>query len=59
LRLEVEDDAGVLDGAPVFGVGLSNLHERLHARYGAQATLRLVPLVPAGVVARIELPCAC
>ncbi len=59
LLLEVEDDAGVLTGAPVFGVGLSNLHERLHARYGEQAALALVPRVPAGVVARIELPCEC
>ncbi len=59
LLLEVEDDAGVLTAAPTFGVGLSNLQQRLQARNGAQATLALLPRRPAGVVARIELPCEC
>ena len=59
LRLEVEDDAGVLAAAPAFGVGLSNLQQRLQARHGADATLQLLPRQPEGVMARIELPCEC
>lgn len=60
LRLEVEDDAGVFDDpAPRFGVGLSNLRDRLQARYGESASLVLIGREPAGVLARIELPCEC
>lgn len=58
LRLEVEDDGGVLPDQPAFGVGLSNLSQRLALRYGAAAALTLAPRPQGGVVARIELPCA-
>jgi sensor histidine kinase YesM len=46
--------------AAASGVGLANLRERLAAAYGGAAALTLAP-APAGpgVVARIELPCAC
>ncbi len=57
LRLEVQDDAGLLAQAPVFGVGLANLRQRLLTRYGERATLELRALEGGGVVARIELPC--
>jgi two-component system, LytTR family, sensor kinase len=59
LLLEVQDDGGELAPEPVFGVGLSNLRQRLQARYGEQATLALRARASGGVVARIELPCAC
>lgn len=57
LRLAVEDDGGVLQGEPVFGVGLSNLRQRLALRFGAHASLRLEARAGGGVAARIELPC--
>lgn len=58
LRLEVADDGGAWPSTPAFGVGLSNLQQRLALRYGAHATLQ-VEGAPAGrgVRARIELPC--
>jgi two-component system, LytTR family, sensor kinase len=59
LHLEVQDDAGVLGAAPVFGVGLSNLQQRLLARYGTQAALALRAREAGGVLASIELPCEC
>lgn len=59
LHLAVEDDAGVLAGEPRFGVGLSNLSQRLQARHGDQASLRLWARAEGGVSARIELPCGC
>ena len=57
LRLSVEDDVGVLAGAPAFGVGLANLRDRLAARYGAAASLTLAPRAGGGVIASVELPC--
>ena len=57
LRLEVEDDAGVLPVQPTFGVGLDNLRRRLHARYGERASLQLIAREAGGVLARIEMPC--
>ncbi len=57
LRLEVEDDVGVLPAAPKFGVGLENLRQRLRTRYGDRALLELRTRESGGVLARIELPC--
>jgi two-component system, LytTR family, sensor kinase len=57
LRLEVEDDAGVLPAQPSFGVGLDNLRRRLHTRYGDRASLVLRAREAGGVLARIEMPC--
>ena len=59
LRLSVEDDAGVLPEAPAFGVGLSNLQQRLAVTYGERAALSLQQRAGGGVVAAIELPCDC
>lgn len=63
LVLEVADDAGRLapDGAAVGapgGIGLNNLRERLQALHGERASLALVQLEPAGVAAKVRLPCA-
>ncbi len=59
LLLEVEDDLGVLAQPLVFGVGLSNLRQRLALGYDQQASLTLQARVGGGVLARIELPCGC
>jgi sensor histidine kinase YesM len=37
-------------------IGLSNIHERLQALYGAQASLTLKPKLPHGVIAQLQLP---
>jgi len=49
----------VLVAPPVFGVGLGNLQRRLEALHGRQALLNLRARDGAGVVATVELPCAC
>jgi signal transduction histidine kinase len=58
LTLTVADDGGVLPASPAFGVGLSNLRHRLELRYGDRASLSLAARPGAGVIARIDLPCA-
>jgi sensor histidine kinase YesM len=37
-------------------VGLSNVHERLHALYGDQAAFSLTPNAPAGAIAQLTIP---
>ncbi|WP_211454649.1 sensor histidine kinase [Collimonas antrihumi] len=37
-------------------IGLSNIHERLQALYGSQASLTVKPNLPQGVVAQLQLP---
>ncbi|HWW08011.1 sensor histidine kinase [Collimonas sp.] len=37
-------------------IGLSNIHERLQALYGPQASLTLKPKLPHGVIAQLQLP---
>lgn len=59
LRLAVQDDGGVLAAAPVFGVGLGNLRQRLASLHGDVAGLALQPVVTGGVRAEMWLPCAC
>lgn len=57
LELEVQDDAGKLVHAVRYGVGLTNLQQRLRARYGTRAGMSLRAHRERGVVARIEMPC--
>ena len=60
LRIEIEDDGDELQAVPVArGVGLGNLERRLQSLHGAQASLALAPRPGGGLVARVELPCAC
>ena len=59
LRLAVQDDGGVLPAAPVFGVGLGNLRQRLGSLHGDAAGLVLVPVDAGGVRAEMWLPCDC
>jgi sensor histidine kinase YesM len=37
-------------------IGLSNIHERLQALYGSQASLTVQPKLPHGVIAQLQLP---
>lgn len=37
-------------------IGLSNIHERLQALYGSQASLTVKPKLPYGVIAQLQLP---
>ena len=57
LCIEVQDDSGELPPDQNFGVGLSNLRQRLQTRYGANASLVLARRDPSGVIARLEMPC--
>jgi hypothetical protein len=59
LLLEVEDDAGELPASQQFGIGLTNLQQRLALRFGVHAALTLSQRGAAGVLARIEMPCEC
>jgi two-component system, LytTR family, sensor kinase len=56
LRLEIEDDGGVLPAHMAYGTGLSNLQQRLALRYADRAALSLAPRAGGGVTARLELP---
>jgi two-component system LytT family sensor kinase len=62
LCVTLDDDSGALGGddtAGTPGIGIRNLRERLAVLYHGSASLSLVQLAPAGVRARMELPCAC
>jgi two-component system LytT family sensor kinase len=59
LRVTLDDDSGALDAEGTPGIGLKNLRERLAVLYDGRASLALCQLAPAGVRARMELPCAC
>ena len=59
LHVTLDDDSGALSAAAAPGIGLKNLRERLAVLYGGRASLTLCALAPAGVRARMELPCAC
>ena len=60
LLVRLDDDTGLLKNGPAqSGIGLSNLRERLAVLHGAQASLTLTQLAPAGVRAEMRLPCGC
>jgi two-component system LytT family sensor kinase len=59
LQVTLDDDSGALAAGGAPGIGLKNLRERLAVLYGERASVALVALAPAGVRARMELPCAC
>ena len=62
LCVTLDDDSGVLGGEHTTGkpgIGIRNLRERLAVLYHGDASLSLVQLAPAGVRARMELPCEC
>jgi hypothetical protein len=56
LALEVRDNGAGLASPLTEGLGLANCRQRLHHRYGALATLSLLPLQP-GACARVEVQC--
>ncbi|MES2296104.1 MAG: histidine kinase [Pseudomonadota bacterium] len=59
LCIDLSDDVGTLAPGAKPGIGLGNLRQRLAALYGERASLSLSQLAPAGVLATLELPCAC
>lgn len=59
LLIEVEDDGDAPAAPLVFGVGLSNLQQRLGSLHGDRARLALAPRAGGGLCVRVELPCAC
>ena len=58
LHVTLDDDSGALTDGNAPGIGLKNLRERLAVLYDGRASLTLSQLAPAGVRARMELPCA-
>jgi two-component system LytT family sensor kinase len=59
LAIEIEDD-GVLNTLPQKrGVGLTNLERRLQSMHGERGRLELRLRPQGGLIARVELPCAC
>ena len=58
LILSVEDDAGSLVSQPTTteGIGLANIRQRIEVLYADQASLRLEPLVGAGVKTTLRIP---
>ena len=57
LRLAVRDDgAGLANGAPAMGVGLTNTRARLAGLYGDQCALRLHNPPGGGLEAIVEFP---
>lgn len=57
LVIEVRDDGpGGGDGKGGFGIGLTNVRDRLAVRYGAQASLNAAPLAEGGWFSVIRLP---
>ncbi|MDB5755358.1 MAG: sensor histidine kinase, partial [Massilia sp.] len=57
LQVTLSDDSGTLADGGVPGIGMKNLRARLEVLYGGRASLALTQLAPAGVCARMEVPC--
>ena len=56
LRLEVHDTGVGFKGERNFGMGLSNIRERLSSLFGNDGRLRLEENSPHGLIATIEVP---
>ena len=56
LEIEVRDTGLGLDPTRPAGTGLNNVRARLQSLYAAQASLRLSPNSPSGVIATVTLP---
>ncbi|MGB9992026.1 sensor histidine kinase [Pseudoduganella rhizocola] len=59
LNVIIEDDAGRLENTAPGGIGLRNLRERLAVLHSDAAAFTLEQRSPAGVRAKLELPCTC
>jgi two-component system LytT family sensor kinase len=59
LVVEIADDGGQLPARVEFGVGLSNLQQRLSVLHAGRGRLALKAREGGGVAATLELPCAC
>ncbi|MGB8338054.1 MAG: histidine kinase [Burkholderiales bacterium] len=58
LRVSVVDNGNGFSNQPGAGVGLENVRERLKALYGDKAAFIIMPNLPTGTVATIEVPYA-
>ncbi len=56
LRVSVVDTGNGFSNKPGAGVGLENIRERLKALYGDKAAFVIMPNLPNGTVASIEIP---
>jgi signal transduction histidine kinase len=56
LRVQVEDDGVGLSGGLSGGVGLANIREQLHLRFGEKAALEVASRRHGGTLASISLP---
>jgi Histidine kinase len=56
LRVSVVDSGNGFSNKPGAGVGLENIRERLKALYGDKAAFIIMPNLPNGTVASIEIP---
>lgn len=56
LRVSVVDNGNGFSQQPGAGVGLENIRERLKALYGDKAAFFVMPNLPTGTVASIEIP---
>jgi signal transduction histidine kinase len=56
LRLTVRDNGAGLSDQPGQGVGLANIHERLHLLYGERASLTVAAPADGGVEATLSVP---
>jgi Histidine kinase len=56
LRVSVVDTGNGFSNQPGSGVGLENIRERLKALYGDKAAFIIMPNMPNGMVASIEIP---
>lgn len=56
LRVSVVDTGNGFSNKPGAGVGLENIRERLKALYGDKAAFIIMPNLPNGTVASIEIP---
>jgi two-component system LytT family sensor kinase len=59
LHIEVEDDGEHRAPTPPYGVGLSNLQQRLDCLHGTRGHLTLLPGLGKGLIVRMDLPCRC
>lgn len=59
VRIEIENDGDVHALPATRGVGLGNLERRLHSLHRERGALTLALRPGGGLIARVELPCAC
>ena len=56
LAITVEDDGPGTSGGGGFGIGLANVRDRLHARFGNDAVITSGPVEGEGYLTEIRIP---